>query len=745
MFSEEQMAKAARERLARLLAGGEPGAFSAQLSVPSDALQLEVEGVGQVRLPVRPAQAQKLCGVARPAHFGHREETILDPAVRDTWEISPDLVRLGGPSWAPALDGALTELADELGVPAGYRLETQLHALLVYGPGQFFVPHQDTEKNDAMIGTLTVTLPSSHTGGEIIVEHGGRSVTYRSSRDSLSLVAFYADCMHQVTPVRTGYRVTLTFDLLLRGTPATGPDGGPVPELAGYLAEHFSSPEQVRYGSSEPAKRLVYLLDHRYTERGLRWDKLKGVDAERAMLLRAAADTAECEAVLALAEIKETWDTEARKITYLIDSSLTLDWWTRPSGGETISLDVRDAEICASLPTADLKPYQSEYTGYMGNWGGTKDRWYRRAAIVLWTKERSFAAQAEASGLWALDELRRLAEAGDLAAARAAASSVASFWAASVSSQPLAFEQAMKVAVILDTPETATMLLRPFRVEMLTPDHAEALLAIAGHYGPEWTSGLLAVWFGERSPAYHDAELRRPDWLASLPGLCTALGGQGGVPRGLLNGSWRWLRDRIRMWLDYSAVSAREEQLRKLGTPLARLLEAAAVARETGLREEIIGFLRERGDDVRPLLVSVLWGATALSPADRRAAGLDTLASLCASRLGELIARPGRAEDDWAIAWRDSCGCDLCVPFGEFLGDASRRTLEWPLAEARRKHIQQSIRAAELPVRHQTLRAGSPYSLVLTKTDALFDRERKARQRAITDLAWLTKHWPAAS
>ena len=62
--------------------------------------------------------------------------------------------------------------------------------------------------------------------------------------------------------------------------------------------------------SSEPPKRLVYLLDHEYTERGLSWDKLKGADAERAALLRAAADKADCEAVLALAEIKETWDTE---------------------------------------------------------------------------------------------------------------------------------------------------------------------------------------------------------------------------------------------------------------------------------------------------------------------------------------------------------------------------------------------------------------------------------------------------
>jgi hypothetical protein len=727
------MTKAARERLARLLGGEEAAAFSGQVSLPADALSLEVEGVGPIRLPVKPPQAKKMCAVASPARFGHREETILDPAVRDTWEISSALVRLD----APGLDAALAELADELGIPAGCRLAAELHALLVYGPGQFFVPHADTEKNDAMVGTLTVTLPSSHTGGELIVAHGGRSVTYGSSRDSLSLVAFYADCLHQVTPVRTGYRVVLTFNLLMRGTPAALADGS-VGELARYLGEHFSSPEQVRYGSSEPPKRLVYLLDHSYTERGLRWDKLKGADADRAALLRAAADTADCEAVLALADIKETWDTEARKITYVISSELTLGWWN----GDAISLYVRDAEICASTPTAEMKPYQSEYTGYMGNWGGTKDRWYRRAAIVVWPRERYFAAQAEASGLWALRELRRLADAGDLTAARAAASSVGSFWANSVSAQPRAFEQTMDVALVLDAPEAATMLLRPFRVEMLTPDHAKAILGLAGHYGPQWAASLLGVWFDERSRAYRDAELR-PDWVAALPGLCEAFGDEGGVTRELLTRSWRWLSGQIQLWLRHPAVSTAEKYLGELSKPLTGLLQATAVASDTDLRDQIVAFLREHAEESQAFLVSALRAAEPLTLADRAASGLDDVARLCASGLGELVARPERAAEDWSVTWRDTCGCDLCTTFGEFLIDASRRTLEWPLAEARRKHITQSVRAAELPVRHQVLRAGSPYTLILTKTDGLFARERETRQRAITDLAWLTENWPA--
>ncbi len=52
---------------------------------------------------------------------------------------------------------------------------------------------------------------------------------------------------------------------------------------------------------------------------------------------------------------------------------------------------------------------------------------------------------------------------------------------------------------------------------------------------------------------------------------------------------------------------------------------------------------------------------------------------------------------------------------------------------------------AELPVTHLTRRKGSPYILVLTKTDALFTGEQTARQAAQTDLEWLTDRWNIAS
>ena len=55
----------------------------------------------------------------------------------------------------------------------------------------------------------------------------------------------------------------------------------------------------------------------------------------------------------------------------------------------------------------------------------------------------------------------------------------------------------------------------------------------------------------------------------------------------------------------------------------------------------------------------------------------------------------------------------------------------------RRKHVKNQIGAAELPVRNELWKFGSPHTLVLTKTSELFRREAKARKDAAADLEWL--------
>jgi hypothetical protein len=150
--------------------------------------------------------------------------------------------------------------------------------------------------------------------------------------------------------------------------------------------------------------------------------------------------------------------------------------------------------------------------------------------------------------------------------------------------------------------------------------------------------------------------------------------------------------------------------------------------------------LRGYGDNVLGCLIPALRSATTLPAATRRAAGLDLVARDCTRRLGAIIARPLRDGDDWSIGW-SGCGCDLCGTLGTFVGSRSRHTFEWPLATDGRRHVHTRIDSAGLPVRHQTRRKGRPYTLVLTKTEELFAREKDARQQAVSDLAWLTSAW----
>ena len=45
-----------------------------------------------------------------------------------------------------------------------------------------------------MIGTLVVSLPSAHAGGELIIQHNDEAVAYRASATEVTVAAFYADC-----------------------------------------------------------------------------------------------------------------------------------------------------------------------------------------------------------------------------------------------------------------------------------------------------------------------------------------------------------------------------------------------------------------------------------------------------------------------------------------------------------------------------------------------------------------------
>ena len=764
------MADTARDLLADLLAGAsEPGAFSAARTAPLRDLHLEVRGVGPIRFPVSQAQARELCLLGRPACYGRGEQTLMDRGVRDTWEIPKSRVKIDKRRWDQTLLPVLERLGRDLGLPSGSTLKAEFHSMLVYAPGQFFVQHQDSEKADAMVGSLVVGLPSTFSGGALEVQHRGETGTYRGSKKALSFVAFYSDCRHQVKPVTSGYRVVFTYNLLLGSGRAAAPPT-PESELVGRLArcldEHFRQP-----GAPD---RLVYLLDHEYTPRGLDWSRLKGGDAQQVELLGAAAEEAGCEVVLALADVHETWsayEPEYRRswhgrsrhggwddededfggdgahdydLEELIESETTLDSWVDALGVRlaNVGLHVGDDEVCATTASDDLDPYQSEYEGYMGNWGNTLDRWYHRGAVVLWPHTRAFAVRAEASPSWALDSLTTRVRKRDVIGAQEAAATLSAFWerAASRVEARGFFTKALRTARLVDDPALATMLLGPFRLEMLTTSHAKALSALLESYGEPWAGNLVAAW-SARHRSYYAKGPRRQEWTATLPALCLALQGAGDAgttaARLLLQDSWKWLSTVVEQDLDQPAPSQRNESLSELDRPVAAVMEGASLVGAADLRDEAIGLLCRGEDD----LVGCAIGVLRATPTSRwQPTGLDAVAAHCTGALEARLARPARAGDDWSIELPKDCSCELCDGLRTFLHDPSRKTFEWPLAQDRRAHVHRRIETAELPVTHETRRRGRPYTLVLAKTDELFERERQHRRRDEADLAWLDRN-----
>ena len=70
--------------------------------------------------------------------------------MRDTFEVPKSRLKIDR-SWMKTLRPLLAEFSSELGLPPGTELDAELHSMLVYSKGQFFLPHQDSEKKTMIL------------------------------------------------------------------------------------------------------------------------------------------------------------------------------------------------------------------------------------------------------------------------------------------------------------------------------------------------------------------------------------------------------------------------------------------------------------------------------------------------------------------------------------------------------------------------------------------------------------------
>ena len=82
--------------------------------------------------------------------------------------------------------------------------------------GSFFKPHKDTPRAENMFASLVIVFPTPHEGGSLVLRHKEQEWTFNptsSGKSEIGYIAFYSDVEHEVLPVTSGYRVTLTYNL----------------------------------------------------------------------------------------------------------------------------------------------------------------------------------------------------------------------------------------------------------------------------------------------------------------------------------------------------------------------------------------------------------------------------------------------------------------------------------------------------------------------------------------------------
>ena len=266
----------------------------------------------RLSIPPTGADLEWLDTHASDAPYGRGEDTVLDAEVRDARQIGAGDFTLTGPAWDQLRNEMTKAIAADMGLDdAAPRLVAL--KLLLYREGGHFAEHADTEKTSGMVASAALVLPGEHTGGALRIEHAGETLTAAGGGDTRwRWAAWYADCRHRLEAVEQGMRVAITFAVAI--DPERTLEGIDAPgrrlswglwgrTYAEWHTAWAARGGRTAAGTEQYGHKIVWVLEHRYTEPGLRAGLLKGRDRA---LARVLASSGRSEArYLARLEIRE--------------------------------------------------------------------------------------------------------------------------------------------------------------------------------------------------------------------------------------------------------------------------------------------------------------------------------------------------------------------------------------------------------------------------------------------------------
>ncbi len=762
-----------------------PGDFfvSGVLEMPMP--QIAVEGIGTLSFPIPDDQIAALLRHSERAPYGRGRKTIVDTSVRKVWQIAPDKVRIGGKSWAANFGNILSQVSAGLGC-VGAIVSAELYKLLVYDRGGFFLPHRDTEKTDGMFGTLVLTLPSLHRGGELRIRHAGREVTVDTSAaefSELSYVAFYADCEHEALPVRQGNRVCLVYNLV--ESPGKGRTLK-APDYESQIAEAAVILDRSLSGSDAPAK-IAWLLEHQYSPAGLSFFALKGADAAKAGVLAQAAERAQCATHLGIVHIGESgaaepdfdeysyrsrWnhyryyeddeaetedeeDDEGASFTVVTvdDAWRYVDEWrdTRDVAAEFGPIPLADGELLPEGALDEEPPDKERLTEASGNEGASYERSYHRAALVLWPRRRYSEVLLQAGVVAALPYLKQLVAGGKESQSEALALAERMVGAWQTGSQRWDYyytdgnrpESSHRIEMMAALNKLrAAALLERFITATVIPhyDGSEnaALISSVGVLGDANTTAVFSALISARMP-------NRPNECAEL---LLALSQDSSRCFTEVAESFIAGLDRIGIREPKSEAEDWEpEERRRPLSPqfLVNLLQALRRFKRKPFCDAAVEKIAARPETFSPVTIVVPAIEQIQAERTRKVATSDSsVVHLWTGSAEFLLCRsevPPEPPSDWRLDVKLSCSCPDCRELQTFARDPAQRVHRFRVKKARRQHLHNAIDTHRLDMTHVTEHVGSPHTLVCTKDRRTFDRRMKqygheiAAMRTLIELA----------
>ncbi|CAF3797111.1 unnamed protein product [Rotaria sp. Silwood1] len=240
-----------------------------------------------IQLPLEPSQAKLIIEQCSLAPFGRKDKTILDKSVRHTWQLNPSSFIITNSEWKIyTLNNLKSKIVSDLGLNQDWikndLIDLQLYKLLLYEKYSFFKIHRDSEKVDGMFATLVIILPSHYKGGEFVIKHYNqeRRFDYSSTKSKCDYyyLVFYADCQHEILPIKDGYRLSLVYNIVVNKQKTDLCTQIPSPPFNEKYVQNISQ-ALIKWSKTinSPTK-LIIPFKHQYTKSNISPNFLKGKD-----------------------------------------------------------------------------------------------------------------------------------------------------------------------------------------------------------------------------------------------------------------------------------------------------------------------------------------------------------------------------------------------------------------------------------------------------------------------------------